>query len=195
MLPIDAVLVVEGKYDRIRLASVTDAPIFTTDGFRIFKNKEQLALLRLLSKNREVVILTDSDGAGLLIRNYLIGALPDARVRQAYIPPITGKEKRKSAPSKEGLLGVEGMDTATLEQALRRAGVVTDTPAPAPWCTPDRLYRDGLCGRPDSAAKRQALLRLLQLPIHLSQTRLREVINLSLTEREYLDYLEKLSLC
>ena len=139
--------------------------------------------------------MTDSDGAGLLIRNYLIGALPDARVRQAYIPPITGKEKRKSAPSKEGLLGVEGMDTATLEQALRRAGVVTDTPAPAPWCTPDRLYRDGLCGRPDSAAKRQALLRLLQLPIHLSQTRLREVINLSLTEREYLDYLEKLSLC
>ena len=195
MLPIDAVLVVEGKYDRIRLASVTDAPIFTTDGFRIFKNKEQLALLRLLSKNREVVILTDSDGAGLVIRNYLIGALPDARVRQAYIPPIAGKEKRKSAPSKEGLLGVEGMDTATLEQALRRAGVVTNTPAPAPWCTPDRLYRDGLCGRPDSAAKRQALLRLLQLPTHLSQTRLREVINLSLTEREYLDYLEKLSLC
>ncbi|MBQ1211474.1 MAG: DUF4093 domain-containing protein [Clostridia bacterium] len=195
MLSVNAVLVVEGKYDRIRLASVTDAPIFTTDGFRIFKDKEQLTLLRRLAKDREVVILTDSDGAGLQIRNYLIGALPDATVRQAYIPPIAGKEKRKSAPSKEGLLGVEGMDTATLEEALRRAGVVTDTPRGTPWCTPQRLYRDGLCGRPDSAAKRKELLQLLQLPTNLSQSRLRDVLNTAVSEQEYLTYLEKISLC
>ena len=191
MLSIDAVLVVEGKYDRIRLSAVTNATVFTTDGFGIFKDKERLQLLRCLAKDRGVVILTDSDSAGSVIRNHLIGVLPDIEVRQAYIPPIAGKEKRKSAPSKEGLLGVEGMDTATLEEALLRAGVVSDAPPRKRWCTPQRLYADGLSGHPDSAAKRRALLRLLQLPEHLSQARLLEVLD-TLTERQYQEYLEKL---
>ena len=185
MLHINEVLVVEGKYDRIRLGAVTDALIFTTDGFRIFKDKKKLALLRRLAENRGVIILTDSDGAGLVIRNYLIGALPGIAVRQAYIPPVAGKEKRKTAPSKEGLLGVEGMDTAALEAALLRTGAVTDrSPAPA-WLTPTRLYEDGLSGRPDSARRRKAMLRLLDLPETLSTARLREVLA-TMSEEEYL---------
>ena len=191
MLHVNEVLVVEGKYDRIRLSSVTDALIFTTDGFRIFKDKDRLNLLRCLAKDRGVVILTDSDGAGAVIRNYLIGVLPGVDVRQAYIPPVAGKEKRKSAPSKEGLLGVEGMDTATLEAALRRAGVGCDTPRPtAAWLTPSRLYEDGLSGRPDSAVRRKRLLQLLELPVTLSTARLREVLS-TLTEDEYIQLISE----
>ncbi len=191
MLHVNEVLVVEGKYDRIRLASVTDALIFTTDGFRIFKDKDRLNLLRRLAQNRGVVIFTDSDGAGAVIRNYLIGALPGIEVRQAYVPPINGKEKRKSAPSKEGLLGVEGMDTATLEAALLRAGVGSNAPRPAAaWLTPSRLYEDGLSGRPDSAARRKRLLQLLELPTTLSAARLREVLG-TLTEAEYIQLISE----
>lgn len=188
MLHIREVLVVEGKYDRIRLAAVTDALIFTTDGFRIFKNKERINLLRRLAKDRGVVILTDSDSAGMVIRNYLIGVLPGVSIRQAYIPPVVGKEKRKAAPSKEGLLGVEGMDTASLEAALLRAGVGGDSRPTSAWLTPDRLYRDGLSGRPDSAVRRKRLLELLELPATLSTARLREVLG-TLTEAEYRELL------
>ncbi|MBQ3133942.1 MAG: DUF4093 domain-containing protein [Clostridia bacterium] len=194
MLHINEVLVVEGKYDRIRLGAVTDALIFTTDGFRIFKDKQKLQMLRRLAKNRGIVILTDSDSAGMVIRNYLIGALPDVAVRQAYIPPIAGKEKRKAAPSKEGLLGVEGMDTASLEAALQRAGVGCEKAVEVPWLTPTRLYEDGLSGRTDSAARRKALLRLLDLPETLSTARLREVLA-TLTEEEYVACLKEVLGC
>ncbi len=189
MLRIREAVVVEGKYDRMRLLGVVDAPIVETNGFRIFKNEEQMALLRRLAETRGLVILTDSDAAGFVIRNHLIKCIPPERIRHAYCPRIAGKERRKAAPSKEGVLGVEGIDPAVLETALRRAGVtVLDgdaPPPPAPWMTKARLYADGLSGREDSAARRQALLREIGLPPYLSANRLVEVLNLTVSEEEY----------
>ena len=120
-LHIREVLVVEGKHDAIKLAPLTDATVFVTDGFRIFRDKERLSLLRQMAEKRGVILLTDSDGAGFVIRNYLIGALPGIAIRHAFIPEVTGKEKRKSRPGKEGLLGVEGMDAETLRRILADA--------------------------------------------------------------------------
>lgn len=189
MLRIREAVVVEGKYDRMRLMDVVDAPIVVTNGFRIFKNEEQMALLRRLAETRGLVILTDSDAAGFVIRNHLIKCIPPERIRHAYCPQIVGKERRKAAPSKEGLLGVEGIAPAALEAALRRAGVTVlddDAPAPpAPWMTKARLYEDGLSGRADSAARRQALLRTMGLPPYLSANRLIEALNLTVSEEEY----------
>ena len=189
MLRIREAVVVEGKYDRMRLMGVVDAPIVVTNGFRIFKNEEQMALLRRLAETRGLVILTDSDAAGFVIRNHLTKCIPPERIRHAYCPRIVGKERRKAAPSKEGVLGVEGIDPAALEAALRRAGVtVLDgdaSPLPAPWMTKARLYADGLSGREDSAARRQALLREMGLPPYLSANRLIEALNLTVSEEEY----------
>lgn len=195
MLRIHEAVVVEGKHDRVRLAQVVDAPIIATNGFRIFKDTEQMALLRRLAEARGLVILTDSDAAGFVIRNHLQSAMPPQQIKHAYAPAIFGKERRKAVPSKEGLLGVEGIDPAALETTLRRAGVTIlgeDTPVPAPWLTKARLYADGLTGQPDSAARRAALLHTLGLPPHLSVNRLMEVLNLTATEKEYRNWLEEL---
>lgn len=188
MIHIREVIVVEGRYDAARLRSVTDALIVETDGFRIFHDPERLALLRRLAKTRGLLILTDSDSAGFVIRDHLSGAIPAAQIRHAYIPPVTGKERRKAAPSREGLLGVEGMDTATLERVLTESGATLgDKAAPAepvPMTKAD-LYADGLSGRPDSAARRRALLRALGLPESLSSARLLAVINTAIGRENY----------
>ena len=126
MLSIAEVIVVEGKYDEIKLSSMVDATIFVTNGFSIFKDKKRLEMLRQMAKNRGVILLTDSDGAGLVIRDYLTGALPGITIKQAYIPMIEGKEKRKRQPSKEGFLGVEGMQEETVKEALLKAGISVD---------------------------------------------------------------------
>ncbi|MBQ1410633.1 MAG: DUF4093 domain-containing protein [Oscillospiraceae bacterium] len=190
MLKIKEALVVEGKYDKNTLAQIVDAPIFVTDGFGIFKNPEQLALLRAAAKQRGLIVLTDSDGAGFLIRNHLKGAIDPALVKHAYIPDIYGKEKRKSAPGKEGKLGVEGMDAETLLTALRNAGA-TVLEAQAPASTAERepitkteLYELGLTGKADSQARRLALQKRLGLPEHMSTNALLTALNCVVTREE-----------
>lgn len=192
MLRIKEVVVVEGKHDRARVAQVVDAPIVATNGFRIFKDPKQVALLRRLAAVRGLVILTDSDTAGFLIRQHLTGFIPPQQIKNAYCPRIAGKERRKPAPSKEGVLGVEGVDPALLEAALRRAGVTVcgeENALPAPWLTKARMCEDGLVGGTDSAARRAALLAAMGLPPYLSANRLLEVLNLTCTEEEYIQLL------
>ena len=169
---IKEVIVVEGRYDRNTLAQVVDATVVETGGFSVFNNREKLAFLRRLAEKRGLILLTDPDGAGFVIRNYLKGAIPRQRVKQAYIPDVAGKERRKRRPGKEGKLGVEGMPPAVLEAALRQAGATVlgedSAPPQAPPLTKADLYACGLSGGEGSREKRQKLLRKLDLPAHLS---------------------------
>lgn len=193
MLRIREAVVVEGKYDRARLLPVLDAPIVVTGGFRVFKDTATVDLLRRLAAERGLVILTDSDAAGFVIRNYLSGCIPPDRIKHAYCPTLAGKERRKAAPSAEGLLGVEGVDTDLLLDALRRAGVtVTDGAAPvrAAWLDRMRMYEDGLIGRQDSARRRRQLAAAFGLPAYLSAERLREAVEQTVSEQEYVAFVE-----
>ncbi len=180
-------VLVEGKYDAIRLASLLDAVILRTDGFRIFNDGEKKELLRRLAARRGLIILTDSDAAGFKIRAYLRGMLPKEQVTQVYIPDIYGKERRKDVPSKEGKLGVEGMDTETLRAAFERAGVLDDPDAHAAEekITKLELYRDGFSGRPGSRVRLRALLRALGLPERLSANGLAELLSACVSAEEY----------
>ena len=174
------VIVVEGRYDKNTLSQVFDAVIVETSGFGLFKDGEKLALLRRLAEKRGLVVLTDSDGAGFVIRNYIKGAIDPALVKMAYIPDVPGKERRKSSPSKEGKLGVEGMSAEVLIAALRRAGATlggeTATHRTG-GITKATLYELGLSGRPDSAARRRELLKKLDLPEKLGANALLDVLN------------------
>lgn len=183
MKKIKEVIVVEGRYDKNTLSQVVDATIITLGGFSVFNDKEKLTFLRRLAEKQGLIVLTDSDGAGFVIRNYLKGALPKGQVKQAYIPDIQGKERRKRAPGKEGKLGVEGMKPSVLLEALRRAGAtfLDETREAAPEKEPITkadLFELGLTGGPDSAEKRQALLKRLDLPEHLTANGLLEALNL-----------------
>lgn len=181
-------VVVEGRYDVNTLRQMIDAPIFETRGFGIMSDHEQLALLRAAARRRGLVILTDSDGAGFVIRNYLKSALQGENILQAYIPDIYGKEKRKTVPSKEGKLGVEGMRPEVLLQALRDAGAEIDGEARTQSSTPITkadLYALGLSGQSDSAVRRKALQRALSLPEHLSANALLQALNLLFTREEF----------
>ena len=187
MISVKEVIVVEGRYDRNTLSQVFDAVIVETSGFGVFNDREKLALLRRLAEARGLVVLTDSDGAGFVIRNFLKGAIDPALVKQAYIPDIAGRERRKRAPSKEGKLGVEGMKTEVLIEALRRAGATLGGEEPARRAggiTKATLYELGLSGGPGSAEKRRALLKELDLPEKLSATALLDVLNALYTEAE-----------
>lgn len=187
MIPVKEVIVVEGCYDKNTLSQIFDAVIVETSGFGVFNDKEKLALLRRLAEARGLVVLTDSDGAGFVIRNFLKGAIDPALVKQAYIPDIAGKERRKASPSKEGKLGVEGMSAETLIDALRRAGATLGDEAPthrSGGITKATLYELGLSGRPDSAQRRRELLRRLGLPEHLGANALLDVLNALYTSEE-----------
>lgn len=195
MVAIKEAVVVEGRYDTIRLKSIVDTVIVQTNGFRIFKDKAQLSLLRRLATERGLVVLTDSDAAGFMIRDHIDAAVPKDCVKHAYIPPVVGKESRKSAPSKEGLLGVEGLDGDVLLDALYRAGVTVEgetADVKPPYLTTARLFDDGLTGRADSKRKRQKLCELLSLPTYLSTARLMTVLNAAYTEEEYAMALAKI---
>ena len=190
------VIVVEGRYDKNALAQVVDAVIITLNGFSIFNNDQKLSFLRRLAEKQGLIVLTDPDGAGFVIRNYLKGALPKDRVKQAYIPDIHGKERRKRAPGKEGKLGVEGMTPAVLLEALRRAGATflddTETSAPPkPPITKADLYTLGLSGTPDSSARRAALLQRLDLPRHLTANGLLEALNILFDRDSLAGFLEE----
>ncbi len=180
MISVKEVIVVEGRYDKNTLSQVFDAVIVETSGFGLFKDGEKLALLRRLAEKRGLVVLTDSDGAGFVIRNYIKGAIDPALVKMAYIPDVPGKERRKSSPSKEGKLGVEGMSAEVLIAALRRAGATlggeTATHRTG-GITKATLYELGLSGKPDSAARRRELLKKLDLPEKLGANALLDVLN------------------
>ena len=187
MISVKEVIVVEGRYDRNTLSQVFDAVIVETSGFGVFNDREKLALLHRLAEARGLVVLTDSDGAGFVIRNFLKGAIDPALVKQAYIPDIAGRERRKRAPSKEGKLGVEGMKPEGLIEALRRAGATLGGEEPARRAggiTKATLYELGLSGGPGSAEKRRALLKELDLPEKLSANALLDVLNALYTEAE-----------
>ena len=184
------VIVVEGRYDKNALSQVVDAAILETGGFGIFKDREMAAFLRRLAVERGIILLTDSDGAGFVIRNFLKGALPRNQVKQAYIPDIHGKERRKRSPGKEGKLGVEGMKPAVLLEALRRAGATFEDEETAAdrgeLITKADLFALGLTGGTGSAAKRQALLKALDLPEHLTPNAMLEALNLLYSRAEFL---------
>lgn len=191
MVKVREVILVEGRYDKNTLRQLVDAPILETKGFGIFKNRQMQAYLREVAQKRGVIILTDADGAGFVIRNFLKGILPKEQVKHAYIPDVPGKERRKRAPGKEGKLGVEGMRPAVLLEALRRSGAVfldgkPSCPAGAPITKAD-LFALGLTGGPDSAAKRRELLRRLDLPEHLTANGLLEALNLLYSREAFLE--------
>lgn len=177
-ISVQEVIVVEGKYDVNNVKQVIDGIVITTDGFGVFHNQEKLQLIRRMADIRGVIILTDSDGAGFVIRNYLKGALPKERIKHAYIPDIYGKEKRKRVGSKEGKLGVEGMTPEVLKQILERAGAnIDDASVDERKITKADLYLLGLSGTRDSASNRKLLLSGLNLPERLSSNALLDVIN------------------
>ena len=193
---IEEVIVVEGRYDRNMLLQVVDATVVETGGFSVFNDREKLAFLRKLAQKRGLILLTDSDGAGFVIRNYLKGAIPKEQVKQAYIPDRPGKEKRKKHPGKEGKLGVEGMSPAVLEQALRQAGATIldggDEAPKAPPLTKADLFAWGLSGGPGSKEKRQALLQALDLPAHLSPNAMLPVLSALYDRQALLETIKKL---
>ena len=193
MVKIRQAIVVEGKYDQNTLSQLVDTTIFQTRGFGVMHDKALLELLRKAAKTTGLIIFTDSDGAGFVIRNFLKGALPKEGVLHAYIPNIPGKEKRKRAPGKEGLLGVEGMTKEILLSALENAGADLGGEAakkPGDTITKFDLYTAGLSGRPDSAAKRAAFLEKLRFPAHMSANALLDALNLLYTREEFLALFE-----
>ena len=182
-------IVVEGKYDQNTLRQIVDTAIFTTNGFADMKDPALLRLLQQAAQTTGLVILTDSDGAGFLIRNTLKSALPEQGVLHAYIPDLPGKERRKAVPGKEGLLGVEGMTPEILLKALRNAGAEfadgsTPPPAREPVTKQD-LFALGLSGGPESAKKRAALLKALSLPAHMSANALLQALNVLFSREEF----------
>ena len=180
MVKIREAIVVEGRYDKNTLSQIVDAPIFQTDGFGIFRDREKMRLLRRTAEKLGLIVFTDSDGAGFVIRSHIKSAIPEKYLKHAYIPDIPGKEKRKAAPGKEGKLGVEGMKPEIILEALRRAGATFDDgQAPAAGgITKQKMMELGLSGGPDSSAKRKKLIKALDFPEHLSANALLQALNL-----------------
>ena len=185
MIKLGPVILVEGKYDKIKLSQIFDTTILTTDGFGIFKQKDKVAMLRKLAETHGLLVFTDADGAGLVIRNFLKGAITGGKVYHAFIPDLYGKEKRKAKGSKEGKLGVEGVPDEIIIQAVERSGAMDETPREKGGITKADLYDLGLSGGQGSAEKRKALLKALQLPENLSSNALLDVLN-CMTDREEL---------
>lgn len=190
MIKVKEAIVVEGRYDKSRLSSLVDGVIIETNGFGIFRDKQRMALLRRLAKERGLIVLTDSDGAGFLIRSRLSAGIPPQQLKHAYIPDVFGKERRKPRPSKEGKLGVEGIPLPVLQEALIRAGAQIEGEAPAPGegeaLTKADFYGLGLTGAPDSGARRQALQKKLGLPERLSANGLLQAVNALYGREEFI---------
>ena len=186
MVKIKEAIVVEGRYDKNTLSQIVDAPILETAGFGIFKNKEQMALLRQVAKKRGLIVFTDADGAGFVIRNHIKSAIPNQYLKHAYTPDILGKERRKAAPGKEGKLGVEGMKREVILESLRRAGATfegEDSTEPAKEITKADLMDLGLYG-PGSNDRRAALIKKLGFPEKISTNGFLQAVNLLYTKEE-----------
>lgn len=185
MIKLSQAVIVEGKYDKIKLSSVLDTVIIATNGFGIYKDKEKTELIRTLAKSCGIVILTDSDTAGFRIRNHIKGCCKEGQIINVFIPQIKGKEKRKEKPSSEGFLGVEGMDEQVLINALHSAGVIAESSDRTNFLTKADMLDDGLVGGKDSAVMRRRVLKKLGLPSLLSANTMCEVINRLFTIEEY----------
>lgn len=197
MIKIDRPIIVEGKYDVVKLSNIIDGLIIKTDGFGIFNDKEKQSLLRRLAAEKGIIVLTDSDSAGFLIRNFIKQTVPADRITHVYIPDIFGKEKRKSEASKEGKLGVEGVNEQIILEAFRKAGVGAEKKtddAPAREITNIDLYEWGLSGGADSKAKRKALLKALSLPERMSSSSMVKVLNCFVTYEEFTEKVKELDL-
>ncbi|MCQ2463321.1 MAG: DUF4093 domain-containing protein [Clostridia bacterium] len=190
MIKLDCAVIVEGKYDKIKLSNIIDALIIETDGFGIFRDKEKQKLIKRLAQTKGILILTDSDSAGFKIRAFIGGSVPQDRVFHAYIPDIFGKERRKDEPSKEGKLGVEGVSADVIRQALQKAGVLfseNENPHRREITSAD-MYEYAVSGKPYSKTVRKILLKSLSLPERLSSGSLLKVLNTFITYDEFVEY-------
>ena len=194
MVKIREAILVEGRYDKNTLSQIVDAPILETNGFGIFKDRQQMSLLRRIAEARGLIVFTDSDGAGFVIRNHVKSAIPGKYLKHAYIPDIAGKEKRKTAPGKEGKLGVEGMRPEIILAALRRSGATIEgeTAAVSAPITKQDLMDLGLSGGQDSSAKRLLVLKKLSLPEHMSANAMLQALNLLYTLEELKEMMAEL---
>lgn len=196
MLKINEAVIVEGKYDKIKLSAVLDTVIIETDGFAIFKDKEKQKLIRFLAEKRGIIIMTDSDSAGFKIRSFINGITKSENIKNVYIPDIYGKEKRKTEASKEGKIGVEGMKTEVIMSALSKAGVLCteNSKTESREITRTDFFEDGISGRDNSSEIRKALARELQLPERISASSLLKIINIYLTFDEYKDAVNRVKM-
>lgn len=196
MLHVKQAVVVEGKYDKIKLSSVIDGVIIPTDGFNVFKNKETLALIRYFAETTGIIILTDSDAAGFKIRSFLKGAVGKGEILNVYVPDIFGKERRKTAPSKEGKLGVEGMEKEIILEAFRKAGIAAEEEVEQSQREPITkldLYECGLSGGKNSSAMRKKLLAELKLPELLTASGMVAILNTMMSRQELFALAEKIN--
>lgn len=187
MIKLDKAVIVEGKYDKIKLSGFIDAVIIETDGFRIFSNSEKKALIRRLAKTNGIIIMTDSDAAGFKIRNYIRNIAADGEIINVYIPDVFGKEKRKTEPSKEGKLGVEGISEEIIRDAMEKAGVYhtqTQNINKRQVFVTD-LFEDGLTGTDNAKERKYKLLSILGLPSRISNTQLLKLINTFMSYDDY----------
>ena len=194
MLHIKQAVIVEGKYDKIKLSSIVDAVIIPTGGFKIFKDKETLKVIRYFAETTGIIILTDSDTAGFKIRSFLKGAVKNGKIINVYVPDIFGKEKRKAEPSKEGKLGVEGIDKEIILEAFRKAGVETgEKPENTDPITRIDFFECGFSGRENSSLMRKKLLAELGLPELMSTTGILDILNTLMTRQEFFMRAEKIN--
>lgn len=189
MIKIKEAVIVEGKYDKIKLSNLLDALIVETNGFQIYKDKERLNFIRRLAEERGIIILTDSDHSGFQIRNYISKGIPKDRIKNLYIPDIYGKEKRKNAPSKEGKLGVEGMNDKLLGEIFRKADISYDTSQERELITSYDLFAAGISGGENAKEKRKKLLKELNLPEFLSTNSLLSYLNSYMSKEEFQSYI------
>lgn len=187
MLHIEETIVVEGKYDKEKLKEITDAPIVCTGGFSVYKNPQLIKFLKQAAEDKGIIILTDSDSAGFRIRNRIRQCIGEkGKITNAYIPSVKGKEKRKDSPGKEGILGVEGIDSDILKEVLKKAAATINAPCRKIYLDKARFFSEGFSGKADSEDKRKELARLLGLPVRISANALIDIINKTVSEEEYL---------
>lgn len=186
LISLEQAIIVEGKYDKIKLSSIIDSVIIPTNGFSIFKDKEKCEIIRFYAERKGIIILTDSDTAGFKIRNYIKGIVKNGKITNVYIPDIFGKEKRKLKPSKEGKIGVEGVSQEVILEAFKKAGVLfEENQEKKDSITLLDLYEDGFTGAPNSSKKRKILLKKFDLPELLTTKSMLEILNAMLSKREY----------
>jgi ribonuclease M5 len=192
-IKVSQAIVVEGKYDKIKLSAVIDGMIICTNGFGIYKDKNTVELIRLYARTSGIIVLTDSDSAGFQIRNHLKGIVPQGKIINLYIPEVFGKERRKTAPSKEGKLGVEGIDVKTLREIFERSGVLDVQDNNKEHITSNDFYELGLSGKPYSSSLRKELCRMLGLPVDLTSKALTDYVDRTLDKQKLSQIVDEIS--